>query len=151
MGTSPEAAEMRRIRLDPAPPVIYYVSIRSRTGIWPGAEKEMPLTRRKHEDYAMTARIMKAVAQPIRLAIVDSLREGERSVGDIAQAVGAERSNVSRHLAVLTGAGILSSRKEGLQVFYKLHTPCILSVFGCVREVIKADVEAGQRALCCST
>lgn len=103
---------------------------------------------RKYEKYALTARIMKAVAQPIRLAILDSLREGQRSVNDIAETVGAERSNVSRHLAVLTSAGILSSRKEGLQVFYRLHTPCILNVFGCVREVINADVKAGQRALC---
>lgn len=108
------------------------------------------MPRRKYENYSKTARVMKAVAQPIRLAILDSLREGERSVGDIADAVDAERSNVSRHLAVLTNAGILGSRKEGLQVFYFLQTPCILSVFSCVREVIKADVEAGRRALCCS-
>ena len=111
--------------------------------------KEPFVPKRKYENYAKTARIMKAVAQPIRLAILDSLREGERSVNDIAESVGAKRSNVSRHLAVLTAAGILSSRKEGLQVFYNLHTPCILNVFTCVREVIKADVEAGQRALCC--
>ncbi len=103
----------------------------------------------KLEQYAMTARIMKALAQPIRLAIVDCLREREMCAGDIALAVGAERSNVSRHLAVLTSVRILSSRKEGLQVFYTLHTPCILSVFGCVRGVIEADVAAGQRALCC--
>ncbi len=105
---------------------------------------------RRYENYAKTARIMKAVAQPIRLAILDSLRQGEKSVNDIAQSVGAERSNVSRHLAVLTNAGILSSRRDGLQVFYRLHTPCILNIFSCVREVIRADVEAGQRALCCS-
>ena len=108
------------------------------------------MPKRKYENYAMTARIMKAVAQPIRLAIVDTLRQGQRSVSDIADAVGAERSNVSRHLGVLASAGILNSRKEGLQVFYNLHTPCILRVFDCVREVIKADVRAGQRALCCT-
>jgi DNA-binding transcriptional ArsR family regulator len=107
------------------------------------------VAKNQTDHYALTARIMKAVAQPIRLAILDSLRDGERCVCDIARAVGAERSNVSRHLAVLAGAGILASRKRGLQVFYELRTPCILNVFGCVREVIKADVEAGRRALCC--
>lgn len=108
------------------------------------------MPKRKYESYTKIARIMKAVAQPIRLTILDSLRQGEKCVNDIAQTVSAERSNVSRHLAVLANAGILSSRREGLQVFYKLHTPCILNIFSCVREVIKADVEAGQRALCCS-
>jgi DNA-binding transcriptional ArsR family regulator len=104
-------------------------------------------TRNRH--YALTARIMKAVAQPIRLAILDSLRDGERCVCDIARAVGAERSNVSRHLAVLSSAGLLSSRKEGLQVFYALRTPCILNIFKCVREVIEADLAAQREALCC--
>lgn len=107
------------------------------------------MAQRNKDRYAVTARIMKAVAQPIRLAILDSLREGERCVYDIAKTVGAQRSNVSRHLSVLTSAGILSSRKDGLQVFYRLETPCILNVFTCVRGVIEADLESNRQALCC--
>lgn len=93
---------------------------------------------------------MKAVAQPIRLAILEALRDRELCVSDIARAVKAQRSNVSRHLAVLSSVGILASRKDGLQVYYRLETPCILNVFGCVRGVIEAELEAGRRALCCS-
>lgn len=107
------------------------------------------MAKTKNDTYAMTARIMKAVAQPIRLAILDTLRDGERCVQDIAKAVSAERSNVSRHLAVLTSAGLLSSRKDGLLVYYQLRTPCILNVFSCVRGVIEADLEANRQALCC--
>ena len=107
------------------------------------------VAKRTTDHYLITARIMKAVAQPIRLAILDSLRDGEKCVQDIVKAVGAERSNVSRHLAVLASAGILLSRKEGLNVYYTLRTPCILNVFTCVRGVVEADLRDNQQALCC--
>jgi ArsR family transcriptional regulator len=70
-------------------------------------------------------------------------------VCDIVSAVGAGRSNVSRHLSVLSGAGILGSRKEGLMVFYHVRTPCILSIFSCVRQVLEDDVEQSRRTLGC--
>jgi len=82
--------------------------------------------------YQMKAEIVKAAAHPIRLAIIDCLRGGERCVCDITKEVGAERSNVSRHLAVMAKAGLLESRKEGLMVFYRLRTPCILDFLSCV-------------------
>jgi len=73
--------------------------------------------------YEARARIMKALAQPIRMEIADVLSEGELCVDDIASSVGAERSNVSRHLSVLAGAGIIEGRREGLKVFYSLKVP----------------------------
>jgi ArsR family transcriptional regulator len=73
--------------------------------------------------YEVRARVMKARAQPVRLEIADVLAEGELCVEDIAGRTGAERSNVSRHLSVLSTAGILESRKEGLKVYYSLKVP----------------------------
>ena len=87
--------------------------------------------------YRMKANVLKAVAHPIRLAIVDALRDGERCVCVLAEEVGAERSNVSRHLAVMVGAGVLTSRKDGLMVYYRLRTPCILNFFACVEGVLR--------------
>ena len=98
-------------------------------------------------NYGPLARVLKAVADPIRLAILDQVRNGEQSVWDIANGVGAERSNVSRHLAVLAAAGVLTSRKDGVKVFYRLRTPCILSLFTCVCNVIEADVRESQAAV----
>lgn len=98
-------------------------------------------------NYGPLARVLKAVADPIRLAILDQVRDGERSVQQIAEGVGAERSNVSRHLAVLAAAGVLTSRKNGVKVFYGLRTPCILSLFTCVCNVIEADVREAQAAV----
>ena len=99
--------------------------------------------------FRAAAKVMKAVADPVRLAILFDLQAGEQCVFEIARAVGAERSNVSRHLSVLTGAGVLSSRKEGLMVFYTLRTPCILNIFTCVRGVLEEGVRQQQDAICC--
>ncbi|HUW57925.1 MAG TPA: metalloregulator ArsR/SmtB family transcription factor [Planctomycetota bacterium] len=87
--------------------------------------------------YELKAGVLQAVAHPLRLAILDVLREGERCVCDIAEAVGAKRPNVSRHLALMLSAGILASRKAGLQVFYSLKTPCILESLKCVARVLR--------------
>ena len=83
------------------------------------------------------AEIAKAISHPLRVAIVDFLKDGERCVCDIAEHIGAERSNVSRHLSVMVRAGVLEYRKEGLKIIYKLRTPCILEFFTCVTRVLK--------------
>ena len=98
--------------------------------------------------YDRVARVMKAAAQPIRLAILHGLRDGQQCVGEITRLVGAQRSNVSRHLAVLTNAGVLTSRRQGLMVFYSLKTPCILRIFECVGEVIESDRIAAAAKPC---
>jgi len=97
--------------------------------------------------YEMKAQIIRAVGQPIRLAIIDFLKDGEQCVCDIAEAVGAERSNVSRHLSVLLNAGILGCRKEGLKMIYSLRTPCIMNFFSCVADVLKAKLVENNQAL----
>ena len=93
------------------------------------------------------AEIAKAIAHPLRIAIVNFLKDGEQCVCDIAQYIGAERSNVSRHLSVMVNAGLLEYRKEGLKVIYKLKTPCILDFFSCVSSVLKQQVRDNEKLL----
>jgi len=93
------------------------------------------------------AEIAKAVAHPLRIAVIDYLKDGEECVCDIAEHVGSERSNVSRHLGVMVKAGILSCRKDGLKVFYKLHTPCIVDFLGCVARILKQQAKEHERLL----
>ena len=62
----------------------------------------------KHLLFEKQAEIAKAVAHPLRIAIVDFLKDGEKCVCDIAEHIGSERSNVSRHLSVMVKAGILT-------------------------------------------
>ena len=97
--------------------------------------------------YEMKAEIIQAMAHPIRLAVVDFLRQGEQCVCDIAAHVGAERSNVSRHLAVLLKPGIVECRKDGLKVLYWLKTPCVLDFLECVRHVLRERLESGKAML----
>ena len=97
--------------------------------------------------YYLKAGVLKALAHPIRLAVVDELRGGERCVCEIAEAVESERSNVSRHLAVMANAGVLSSRKEGLMVYYRLRTPCVLDFLECVERVLREQLEANNTIL----
>jgi ArsR family transcriptional regulator len=83
------------------------------------------------------AGIIKAMAHPTRLFIVEELSRGERCVGDLTEMVGADVSTVSKHLAVLRNAGIVRHRKEGTQVLYCLRCPCVLDFFQCVESVLR--------------
>jgi len=83
------------------------------------------------------ARIVKAMAHPSRLFIVDELSRGERCVCELTEMVGADTSTVSKHLSVLKSANIVQDEKRGLQVFYSLKLPCVLNFFACVESVMR--------------
>lgn len=91
--------------------------------------------------FKLQAQVFKALAHPIRLAAVQFLKDGEQCVCDIIDYVESERSNVSRHLSVLKQAGVVSDRKEGLQVYYRLNMPCAVSFFSCVKEIVQSQIE----------
>jgi ArsR family transcriptional regulator len=87
--------------------------------------------------YEARAKIIKALAHPTRLYIVDMLEEHEMCVCDLTEKIGADMSTVSKHLSVLKGAGIVSDEKRGTQVYYTLSIPCVLNFFGCVEAILK--------------
>ncbi len=95
--------------------------------------------------YEKQAEVAAAIAHPIRLAILDFLRDEEQCVCDIARAVASERSNISRHLSVMVNAGVLDSRKEGLKVFYRLKCPCILDFFSCISKVLRQQLRDQEK------
>ena len=93
--------------------------------------------------YRLKANVIAAAGNPIRLAIIEFLRDGEQCVCDIADHVNAKRSNVSRHLGVLLKAGIVDQRKDGLRMMYTLKTPCILNFMKCVEGVLREQAKDG--------
>ena len=97
--------------------------------------------------YSLRAEIFKALSHPIRLKIVECVSKEEKSVGEIVKYVNAEASNVSRHLALLKKAGILSDRKEGLNIYYRLEIFCVMDFFSCVNKVVKTRLELNRNLL----
>jgi DNA-binding transcriptional ArsR family regulator len=87
------------------------------------------------------ARIIKAMAHPTRLFIVDELSRKSRCVCELTDLIGADTSTVSKHLSILRSAGIVQDEKRGLQVWYTLKMPCILNFFGCVDQVQRRSVK----------
>lgn len=85
--------------------------------------------------------ILKALAHPTRLFIVEELAKADRCVAELTELIGADMSTVSKHLAQLKAAGILADDKRGTQVFYRLARPCVLGFFSCLEDVMKANLQ----------
>ena len=86
------------------------------------------------------ADILKALANPIRLVVVDALRRGDLCVCDLNKLVGVRQPTLSRHLNQLKKAGIVTERREGVRVIHHLETPCILKAFDCASRVISSHL-----------
>ncbi len=97
---------------------------------------------------AARARVIKALAHPTRVFVVEELsRHGKRCVCELTEAIGADISTVSRHLAILKNAGIVRDEKRGTQVHYRLSTPCIARFLRCVDAMIRENAHGQRRWL----
>ena len=92
-------------------------------------------------------RVLKAMAHPARLAMIESLAHGERCVCDLQRLVGSDMSTVSKHLALMKAAGVVADRKEGQWVYYRLRVPCILRFFDCLDAVLE-EAESHPAGVC---
>lgn len=100
-----------------------------------------------HPRYKLKATILKALAHPTRLFIVETLEKEECSVGELEQLIGSDISTVSKHLALLRSAGIVRDEKRGQQVFYSLSTPCVMRFLECVEAVQHSNLKEQKRAI----
>jgi ArsR family transcriptional regulator len=87
------------------------------------------------------ASIFQALAHPTRIAIIDALRDGELPAGAIIERLGLEQANASQHLSILRVKQIVSSRKEGNQVFYSVRDPLLIEALDIMRRYFQAHVE----------
>ncbi|MCX6751870.1 MAG: metalloregulator ArsR/SmtB family transcription factor [Candidatus Nomurabacteria bacterium] len=94
------------------------------------------------------AGILKALAHPSRLFMVDQLSQGELCVRELTELVGADISTTSKHLSVLKSAGIVADEKRGMQVYYRLKMPCVLRFFDCMGEVIEQTAREHMDMVC---
>ena len=98
-----------------------------------GSRPEL-IEREEHIEQA--ARVIKAMAHPLRLKILCVLGEREFSVQDIVDSVGTSQSNISQHLAILREKGVLRTRKDANRVFYRISDQRTLQLLGMMREVL---------------
>ena len=92
-----------------------------------------------NERYTYMASVMKALAHPTRLFIVDELNKRERNVSELTDMVGSDISTVSRHLAILKHAGIIAATKNNNQMIYRLLCPCVLDMYTCVMNITDSE------------
>ncbi len=86
--------------------------------------------------FELHAEICKTFTNPKRLEILDLLREGEKSVNELVQLAGINQSNLSQHLAILRGKGIVQTRRDGLNIYYSITNPKIIKAFDIMREIL---------------
>lgn len=92
----------------------------------------------KHDAWA---KVIKAMAHPSRLFIIEELHKQERCVGELTAMIGADTSTVSKHLGVLKNAGLVSDEKRANSIYYSLRCPCIMDFIGCVDDVLSANAK----------
>ena len=96
---------------------------------------------------AELAERFRALGEPARLAILVALRDGERTVSELVDATGQAQANVSRHLAVLHGAGFVVRRRDGAFVRYTVSDPQVYQLCDLVCGRIERDAEALAKAV----
>lgn len=105
----------------------------------------MSTEQSKKEFYQLHAHLCKALAHPTRLLIIDELRDGPRSVGELVELLGIRQSAVSQHLGVLRHQRLVESRRDGQAIYYRLRDPRVTQAFDLLRQVLRSVLKEGER------
>jgi ArsR family transcriptional regulator, virulence genes transcriptional regulator len=97
------------------------------------------------ELYKLKAELCKTFSDPKRLMIIDELRNGEKSVGDIAQSINLYQAAVSRELSILRDRGVVKPRREGTSIYYSLTNPKICEACDLVRDILLQQIEINSK------
>jgi ArsR family transcriptional regulator len=89
------------------------------------------------EDRSRFAAVARALGDPKRLCVLESLAGGEASVGELATRVSCQVPNMSQHLAVLRSAGLVAARRDGSTVYYRLVDPKVLEVYKVLQAIAR--------------
>jgi DNA-binding transcriptional ArsR family regulator len=97
--------------------------------------------------YVAKAEFFRVLGHPARVRILELLRDGERSVGELQAELRLDSSGTSQHLGVLRRQGVLESRKEGTSVFYRVRDPRTFQLLESARQILTSSLEATQALL----
>lgn len=95
----------------------------------------------------MQAEVCKALANPVRIEIINLLKNGEKTVTELVDAVGVNQANLSQHLAILRSKKIVDARRSGNTVYYSLTNPKIIEACDLLRQILREQLEAERRAI----
>ncbi len=90
---------------------------------------------------------LKAMADPMRMRILHVLQNGERCVTEVLAEVGGSQANVSKHLSVLRRVGLVESRREGVNVYYRIEDPAVFAICSTVCDSLERQVNAEKAAI----
>lgn len=99
------------------------------------------------EFYKLKSELIKVMANPVRLMIIDALSDGEKNVSELIALTGENQSNVSKCLSVLKSNGIIQDNKKGLNVYYSLKICCMDKFFNSVDNLLREKFELQQKLL----
>jgi DNA-binding transcriptional ArsR family regulator len=97
--------------------------------------------------YEMQAEICKTLTNPKRIEILNTLRAEEKTVTELVTALGASKANVSQHLAVMRRSGILGSRREGVNIYYRVSNPKVIDACSLMKEVLFEQHSVRKKAM----
>lgn len=97
--------------------------------------------------YQVKAEFFRILGHPVRVRILELLRDGERTVGDLQAELQMDSSGTSQHLGVLRKHGVLDSRREGTSVFYSVHDPRIFQLLEVSRQILTSSLTEAQAVL----
>lgn len=95
--------------------------------------------------FEMQAEICKTLSNPKRLEIISALKDGELTVGGLVERLGVTKANVSQHLAILRQHRVVESRREGVNVYYRIHNPMIVEACALMKAVLMEQIEESGR------
>lgn len=99
----------------------------------------------RQERYRLHAEICKVLTDPKRLMLIDALRPGEQSVGELSDAVGLSLANTSQHLAVLRHAGLVETRRAGTSIHYRLSEPDLVAACDIIERIVRRRLDPPTR------
>lgn len=97
--------------------------------------------------YRLKADFFRTLGHPVRVRVLELLRDGERTVGDLQAAMELDSSGMSQHLSVMRRAGLLDSRKDGTSVYYRVKDPRTFQLLEVARQILTGQLEETQALL----
>ncbi len=97
--------------------------------------------------FELQAEVCKTLASPKRLEIINTLKMGEKTVTDLVNILGVSKANVSQHLALMRHKGILTSRREGVNIYYRVANPKVIEACTLMRDVLTEQMKEKSKLI----